>query len=351
MSFNRLDNGLLRWFFETHVPLECYPFCELVNKQWRRHITSIYPSMGTRAQRKSITFWHLIGQKETRLLQWLWGTNPITEGLWRVLCIYSARRGYDDILKWSYTYHPHICGRSILWHVMFEEIGRGGSTACLTWAIDRAIQGPTDMVSAMDYHIYLMKATNAAIDYGRISILKWIKDRQPDIANRSLPCCRTLTYGHWDCFVWCYDNGLVRRYSDIVCQGALCAAAEYGDLSMFEKLVAHPLFHSQTQDFDHWAARLLCDDNQPIIDVENRYICGSEGFMMSAIKSKKLPMIKEAVRRGALMTHECLYLAIEMGLVDVLQWLYDEKRYAVTEDMVELAQSNHIPAMACIGEK
>ena len=40
-----------------------------------------------------------------------------------------------------------------------------------------------------------------------------------------------------------------------------------------------------------------------------------------------------------------------MGLVDVLQWLYDEKRYAVTEDMVELAQSNHIPAMACIGEK
>ena len=111
---------------------------------------------------------------------------------------------------------------------------------------------------------------------------------------------------------------------------------------MFEKLVAHPLFHSQTQDFDHWVARLLCDDNQPIIDVENRYICGSEGFMMSAIKSKKLPMIKEAVRRGALMTHECLYLAIEIGSAEVLQWLFDEKTYAVTKDMVELVRSKRI---------
>ena len=189
MSFDRLDSGLLKWFFERYIPFYYYPFCELVNKRWHRCITSMYPSMGSRAQRKSVTFLRLICQKETRLLQQLWGTRPITEGLWMILCGYSARCGHDDILRWIYVY-PHIGKRPILWHILFDEIGRGGSTACLTWAIDRASQGPAY------FDDYITRVTTAAIDYGRISILKWIKDRQPDIANRSLPCCRTLTYGY-----------------------------------------------------------------------------------------------------------------------------------------------------------
>ena len=186
---------------------------------------------------------------------------------------------------------------SLPWERIFEDIGRGGNVACLTWAIDRAIQGPSDFVDTVLYREYITRATDMAIQCGHISILKWVKDREPAIANRSLSCCRALAHGHWDCFVWCFDNGLVCHYSNVVRQVALLATAEYGDLSMFERLISHQLFlPSNISDCDN-----VRDSSEYIIDI-----------------------------------------AIESGLVEVLQWLYDKKKYNVTEDMIALAHSNQV---------
>ena len=193
---------------------------------------------------------------------------------------------------WIYDY-PHRGDQSSLpWERIFEDIGRGGNVACLTWAIDRAIQGPSDFVDTVLYREYITRATDMAIQCGHISILKWVKDREPAIANRSLSCCSALAHSHWDCFVWCFDNGLVCHYSNVVRQVALLATAEDGDLSMFERLISHQLFlPSNISDCDN-----VRDSSEYIIDI-----------------------------------------AIESGLVEVLQWLYDKKKYNVTEDMIALA--------------
>ena len=126
--------------------------------------------------------------------------------------------------------------------------------------------------------------------------------------------------GHWDCFTWCYDNGLI-RHGDQPRKAAIRAAAYHGDPALLAKVCAHKLYSGSSLDFDG-------DD----------YF--DESTMLDAVRSKQLRMIKEIKKRGGPITDAIIKLAIKFCPMDVLRWLFEEENHPVTKRLVEVAANN-----------
>ena len=199
--FDLLDPSLFKWFLETYIPLECYPFCEHVNKRWHQYIASIYARLPlSRIERKVKVHSRLVKQRRIDLLQWLWQSRSLDQTLQISLCVFSARHGAIDVLKWLYT-HPRIGDEPFPWMRLFREVGRGGSVECLEWALEHApplpcrdkIQGKEGLVrrypiswgqiSDSENDSYILKVTVAALGHGHIPILQWVKDHYPKAAK------------------------------------------------------------------------------------------------------------------------------------------------------------------------
>ncbi len=327
--FDLLDSSLFRWFLETYIPLECYPFCEHVNKRWHQYIASIYArSPLSRVDRKVKIHSRLVKQHRIDLLQWLWQSRSIDQTLQISLCIFSARHGAIDVLKWLYTYN-RIGDEPFPWHRLFQAVGHGGSVECLEWAFEHApplprIQGKDGLVyyparkqtEERDSKLYILKVAVAALENGHIPILQWVKEHHPKVAKK-LYHSATLRKGHWECFTWCYDNGLI-RHGDEPRKAAIRATAYHGDPVLLAKVCAHKLYRGSSLDFDG-------DDYY------------DEITMMDAVRSKQLQMVKEIKKRGSPITEAVLKLAVKFCPMDVLRWLFEEEKHPVTKQMVEVA--------------
>lgn len=72
-----------------------------------------------------------------------------------------------------------------------------------------------------------------------------------------------------------------------------------------------------------------------------RYLPGyfDEVLMMDAVCSRDIRMMRHVNGRGAPITNNVLWLAVEHGSMYVLEWFFVTKRYRVAEEMIALAQS------------